>query len=79
MLNFNQLVSDLYTETSSTEFWDCKDSTFCYQPAGHIGTGELKIITDSQKKFVQLFQKDLNIDSQPELTSINVGKQLPVL
>ena len=48
MLNFNQLVSDLYTETSSTEFWDCKDSTFCYQPAGHIGTGELKIITDSQ-------------------------------
>ena len=28
---------------------------------------------------VQLFQKDLNIDSQPALTSINVGTRLPVL
>ena len=29
--------------------------------------------------FVQLFQKDLDIDSQPKLISINVGKQLSVL
>ena len=54
---------------------DCEDSKFCYQPAGHIVTGNLKIITDS----VQLFQKDLSIDSKPTLTSINVEKQLPVL
>ena len=26
----------------------CKDSKYCYQPAGHIVTGDLKIITDSR-------------------------------
>ena len=77
ILNFNKLVSDLDIETSSPDSWDCKDSEFCYQPAGHIVTGNLKIITDSRIRSV--FQKDLNIDSQPTLISINVGKQLPVL
>ena len=31
---------------------DCKDSKFCYQPAGHIVTGNLKIITDSRIRSV---------------------------
>ena len=48
ILNFNKLVSDLDIETSSPE----KDSKFCYQPAGHIVTGNLKIITDSQIRSV---------------------------
>ena len=46
ILNFNKLVSDLDIETSSPDSWDCKDSKFCYQPAGHIVTGNLKFITD---------------------------------
>ena len=77
ILNFNKLVSDLDIETSSPDSWDCKDSKFCYQPAGHIVTGNLKIITDSRIRSV--ISKNLNIDSQPTLISINVGKQLPVL
>ena len=46
--NSNKLVSDLDIETSSPDSWECKDSKFCYQPAGHIITGNLKIISDSR-------------------------------
>ena len=52
LLNFNKLVSDLDIETNSPDSWDCKDSKFCYQPAGHIVTGNLKIITDSRIRSV---------------------------
>ena len=45
ILNLNKLVSDLDTETSSPDSWECKESKFCYQPAGHIITGNLKIIS----------------------------------
>ena len=48
ILNFNKLVSDLDIETSFPDSWDCKDSKLCYQPASHIVTGNLKIITDSR-------------------------------
>ena len=48
ILNFNKLVSDLDIETSSPDSWECKDSKFCYQPAGHITSGNLKIISDSR-------------------------------
>ena len=41
ILNFNKLVSDLDIETSYPDSWDCKDSKFCYQPAGHIVTGKV--------------------------------------
>ena len=27
--------------------YNCKDSKYCYQPAGHIVTGDLKFINDS--------------------------------
>ena len=77
ILNFNKYVSDLDIETSSPDSWDCKDSKLCYQPAGHIVTGNLKIINDSRIRSV--ISNNLNIDSQPTLVSINVGKQLPVL
>ena len=46
--NFSKLVSELDIETSSPDSWECKDSKFCYQPAGHIFTGNLKIISDSR-------------------------------
>ena len=45
ILNFDKLVFDLVIETSSPDSWKCKDSKFCYQPAGHIITGNLKIIS----------------------------------
>ena len=46
ILNFSKSVSDLDIETSSPGSWECKDSKFCYQPAGHIITGNLKIVSD---------------------------------
>ena len=52
ILNFNKLVSDLDIETSSPDSRDCKDSKFCYQPAGNIVTGNLKIIIDSRIRSV---------------------------
>ena len=67
ILNFNKLVSDSDIETSSPDSWECKDSIFCYQPAGHIITGNLKIVSDSSN--VQSFPKVLNIDPLPILTS----------
>ena len=54
ILNFNKLISDLDIETTSPDSWGCKDSKslliflLCYQPAGHIITGNLKIISDSR-------------------------------
>ena len=45
-----------------------------YQPAGHIVTGNLKIISDSE--FAKLFLKVRNIDSLPTLISTNVGTRL---
>ena len=39
-------------EATSPDSWDCKDSKFCYQPAGHIVTGNLKIVTDSRIRSV---------------------------
>ena len=52
ILNFNKVVSGLDIETSVTDSLDCKDSKFCYQPAGHIVTCNLRIITDSQSRSV---------------------------
>ena len=48
ILYLNKLVSDLDIETSLPDSGECKDSKFCYQPAGHIITGNLKIISDSK-------------------------------
>ena len=66
ILNFNKLVSDLDIETSFPDSWECKDSKFCYQPACHIITGNLKIIVTLES--VQSFLKDLNTDFLPTLT-----------
>ena len=52
ILNCNTLVSDLDIETSSPDSWECKDSKFCYQQAGHIITGNLKIISNSRIRSV---------------------------
>ena len=52
ILIFNKLVYHLDIETSSPDISDCKDSKFCYQPAGHIVTCSLKIITDSRIRSV---------------------------
>ena len=48
VFNFNKLVSDLDIHANTPESWDCKDSKFIYPAAGHIMTGNLKIISDSR-------------------------------
>ena len=73
ILNFNKLVSDLDIETSLPDSWESKDSKFCYQPAGHIITGNLKIISASRIR--SIIPKVLSIDFLPVLTSQNVGNQ----
>ena len=46
IFNFNKLVADLDIHTKNPDSLDCKSSKFCYQPAGRIITGNLKIISD---------------------------------
>ena len=48
ILNFKKLVSDLDIETSSPDFWDWKDSEFCYRGS----YCNLKIITASRIRSV---------------------------
>ena len=48
IFNFNKLVSDLDIETCSPDSWNCKDSKYVYPAAGHVITGNLKIIPDSR-------------------------------
>ena len=46
--SYNILVTKLDIETTIPDSWECKESKYCYQPAGHFITGDLKIITDSR-------------------------------
>ena len=48
VFNYNKLVTELDIENSIPDSCDCKDSKYCYQPACHIVTGDLKIITKSR-------------------------------
>ena len=48
----NKLVSDLDVHANTPESWDCKDSKFMYPAAGHIMTGNLKIISDSRIRYI---------------------------
>ena len=48
IFNFNKLVADLEIDSKIPDSCDCKNSKFCYQPAGHVITGDLKIISDSR-------------------------------
>ena len=48
IFNFNKLVSDIDIETYNPVFWDCKDSKYVYPAAGHVITGNLRIISDSR-------------------------------
>ena len=48
LFNFNKLVSDLDIETCNPVSWDCKDSKYVYPAAGHVITGNLRIISDSR-------------------------------
>ena len=48
IFNFNKLVSDLDIETYTPDSRACKDSKYVYPAAGHVITGNLKIISDSR-------------------------------
>ena len=52
VFNFNKLVSDLDIHANTPESCDCKDSKFIYLAAGHIMTGNLKIISDSRIRYI---------------------------
>ena len=39
VFNYNKFVTELYIENSKSDSRDCEDSKYCYQPAGHIVTG----------------------------------------
>ena len=48
IFNLNKLVSDLQIETCNPDSCDCKDSKHVYPAAGHVITGNLRIISDSR-------------------------------
>ena len=48
VLNYKKVENELDFETTIPDSLECKESKYCYQPAGHIITGDLKCITDSR-------------------------------
>ena len=48
IFNFIKLVSDLDIGANTSDSLECKDSKFIYPSAGHVVTGNLKIIHDSR-------------------------------
>ena len=52
VFNFNKLVSDLDIYANTPDTCDCKDSKFIYPAAGHIITGNLKIISNSRIRYI---------------------------
>ena len=52
IFNVNKLVSDLDIYANTPNSRECKDSKFIYPSAGHIITGNLKIIPDSRIRHI---------------------------
>ena len=48
VFNYNKIVADLNINDNVPDSWDCATSKFCYQPAGHVITGNFKIIEDKR-------------------------------
>ena len=48
VFNYSKLVTEFDIETTILDPCDCKNFQYCYQPAGNIVTGDLKIITKSR-------------------------------
>ena len=48
IFDFNKLITNLDIDTKAPDSCDCKNSKFCYEPAGHFMIGNLKIISDSR-------------------------------
>ena len=46
--NFNKLVFHFDNDANTPDSWECKDSKFIFPSAGHVVTGNLKIIPDSR-------------------------------
>ena len=63
---FNKLVSDLDIHANTPESWDCKDSKFIYPAAGHVITGNLKIISDSRTRYI--------VSNGPKYTGIKLNE-----
>ena len=76
IFNFNKLVSDLDIHANTPKSRDCKDSKYVYQPAGHIVTGNLKIISDSRSREIVSKGPKYTVDSLPTLISTNVERRL---
>ena len=58
VLNYNKLVTELDIETTIPDSWEYKEYKNCYQTAGHIITGDSKILFIQE--FGLLNVKDLN-------------------
>ena len=48
VFNFNKHVSVLDIDANTPDSRNCKESKYSYPPAGHVITGDLKIISDSR-------------------------------
>ncbi len=48
LFNYNKVVSDLKIDTSTPTECSCSESKFCYQPAGHVVTGDFSIVKDKR-------------------------------
>ena len=52
IFNFNKLVPDLDIYANTPDSRECKVSKFIYPSAGHVVTGNLKIIPDSRIRYI---------------------------
>ena len=77
IFNVNKLVSDLNIYANTPYSRECKDSKFIYPSAGHVITGNLKIIPDSRIRHI--VSRVQSIDFLPISISIAVGKKLHLL
>ena len=48
LIKFSKLVSDFDIDANTPDSRECKDSNFFYPSAGHVVTGNLKIIPNSK-------------------------------
>lgn len=54
IFNYNKIVADLNIDSSTPTACNCKNSKFCYLPAGHVITGNFDIINDKRIRNVFL-------------------------
>ena len=48
IFNFDKILTDIDIDSNTPDSWDCQNSNYLYPSAGHVITGNVKVIPDAR-------------------------------